>query len=89
MARKAVTNKGVPGDRPTSWSAAIDQAAVGKMDGEKDNPETLKRLIMISGGNIQDHVPLNEMTDPEAHPMEDPVQSWNASASAVSRSAIR
>ncbi len=74
----AVTNKDVPGDRPTSWSSAIDQAAVGKMDGEKDDPKAPKRLIMISGGNIQDNIPFERMTDPHKHPMEDPAQSWNA-----------
>lgn len=73
----AVTNEDVPGDRPTSWSAAMDQAAVGKMDGEKDDPTAPRRLIMISGGNIQDDATLAEMADPDARPMEDPVQAWN------------
>lgn len=73
----AITNKNVPGDRPTSWSAAMDQAAVGKMDGEKDEPMAPKRLILISGGNVQDNAGLGAMSDPTLHPMEDPVQAWN------------
>ncbi len=73
----AVTNEGVPGDRPTSWSAAMDQAAAGKMDGEKDSPTAPKCLIMISGGNIQDNAASDAISDPNVYPMEDPVQAWN------------
>jgi integrase len=31
----AVTNKDMSGERPTSWSAALDQAASGAMVGEQ------------------------------------------------------
>jgi len=74
----AVTNKDVPGDRPTSWSAAVDQAAAGKMVAEKDDPTAPRRLIMISGGNIPDDVKIDQVHDLDAHPMEDPAQAWNA-----------
>ncbi len=73
----AITNRSVPGDRPTSWSAAMDQAAAGKMNGETDDPTAPKRLIMISGGNIQDDVKADDLANPDLHPMEDPVQAWN------------
>lgn len=73
----AVTNKDVPGDRQTSWSAAMDQAAAGRMEGEKDDPTAPKRLILISGGNIDDDADAAAMRDGNDHPMEDPVQAWN------------
>lgn len=73
----AVTNKEVPGDRQTSWSAAMDQAAAGRMEGEKDDPTVPKRLILISGGNIDDDADATAMCNGTGHPMEDPVQSWN------------
>ncbi|WP_088343912.1 MULTISPECIES: S8 family peptidase [Rhodomicrobium] len=74
----AVTNKDVPGDRPTSWSAAVDQAAAGKMPGERDAENTPRRLILISGGNIGDDADYATMTAAETPAMEDPVQAWNA-----------
>ncbi len=74
----AVTNKNVPGDRPTSWSAAIDQAAAGKMPGERDDETTPRRLILISGGNIGDEADYETMTAAATPAMEDPVQAWNA-----------
>ncbi len=73
----AITNKDVPGDRQTSWSAAMDQAAAGRMEGEKDDPTVPCRLILISGGNIDDNVGAAAMCDGSQHPMEDPVQAWN------------
>lgn len=73
----AVTNKDVPGDRQTSWSAAMDQAAAGRMEGETDDPTALRRLILISGGNIDDDADAAAMRDGTEHPMEDPVQAWN------------
>lgn len=74
----AVTNKDVPGDRPTSWSAAVDQAAAGKMPGERDAESTPRRLILIAGGNIGDEADYATMTAAETPAMEDPVQAWNA-----------
>ena len=73
----AVTNKDVPGDRQTSWSAAMDQAAAGRMEGEADDPTAPQRLILISGGNIDDDADAAAMRDGTQHPMEDPVQAWN------------
>lgn len=73
----AVTNKDVPGDRQTSWSAALDQAAVGRMEGETDDPTAPRRLFLIAGGNIGDDAGAAAMRDGSQHPMEDPAQAWN------------
>ena len=73
----AVTNKDLSGDRPTSWSAAMDQAAAGIMSGEADQPDAPKRLLMISAGNIPDGAPAAEAADPAMFPIEDPAQAWN------------
>lgn len=61
------TNRG----RPSSWSAAIDQISFGD--------ETTRRLILISAGNIRDH--LSKAQYPvrnETEPIENPAQAWNA-----------
>jgi hypothetical protein len=73
----AVTNKDLSGDRPTSWSAAMDQAAAGIMSGEADQPDAPKRLLMISAGNIPDEATAAEAADPAMFPIEDPAQAWN------------
>lgn len=72
-----VTNEDLSGDRPTSWSAAIDQAAAGTMPGELDDPAAPKRLILISAGNIPDDAKAEEAADPARFPIEDPGQAWN------------
>jgi hypothetical protein len=68
-----------PPNRPSSWSAALDQIAAGSMVGDAANGvpacEAPKRLVLVASGNvsdgmIEDVVPLQ--------PIEDPAQSWNA-----------
>jgi hypothetical protein len=70
----AVTNENLSGDRPTSWSAAMDQAAASVMPGEADQPNAPKRLVVISAGNIPDDA---KAADPALFPIEDPAQTWN------------
>ena len=51
----AVTNKDVSGERPTSWSAALDQAASGAMVGDRDDINTIgpRRLSSFPGATFQ------------------------------------
>jgi len=63
-----------PGDdqwRPTLWSASIDQATSGQMDGHK-------RLMVLSAGNLRDDVGKNYPHENHVSSVEDPAQSWNA-----------
>ena len=46
----AVSNQDVSGSTPSTWSAAIDQAAAGTMIGDEDN--AARRLFLVSTGNI-------------------------------------
>jgi len=57
----AVTNDNVSGATASGWSAAIDQAAAGRMiaddDGEQENEDGAeaarpKRLLIVSAGNV-------------------------------------
>lgn len=63
--------------KPTSWSAAIDNLALGNYGVEKSSP----RLIIISAGNTSESE-IEEVDDYETavtlHSVEDPAQSWNA-----------
>ena len=72
----AVTNHDVSGATPSSWSAAIDQAAAGKMGG--DDTEAPKRLIVVAAGNIPAETDFARLDDQDFHPVEDPAQAWNA-----------
>ncbi|RYD66581.1 MAG: S8 family peptidase [Sphingomonadales bacterium] len=72
----AITHENVSGSVPSSWSAAIDQAAAGTMAG--DGEPAPKRLIVLSAGNVP---PLTEMRliGPQSdYPIENPSQAWNA-----------
>jgi hypothetical protein len=71
----AVTNKGLSGAFPTSWSAAMDQAAAGVMNGDDGNSP--RRLIMISAGNVPDEALIVDTMDLTRFPIEDPAQAWN------------
>ena len=71
----AVTNKGLSGAFPTSWSAAMDQAAAGVMRGDKASSP--RRLIMISAGNVPDEALIVDTMDLHRFPIEDPAQAWN------------
>lgn len=73
----AVTNLDVSGERPSSWSAALDQACAGNMRGDALGKQ---RLVIIAAGNIQDSSDPDAISDADEFPIEDPAQSWNALA---------
>ncbi len=63
-----------PGDdqwRPTLWSAALDQACAGALDGQR-------RLLLVSAGNLREDVGANYPTENHVSSVEDPAQAWNA-----------
>lgn len=76
----AITNKGLSGQLPTTWSAAMDRAAAGLMltDGASAAPTAPPRLIVVAGGNVPDYATPSEAADLERYPIEDPGQAWNA-----------
>jgi len=78
----AVTNDDVSGERPTSWSAAIDQICAGRMPGDEpdDRGELPMRLFFVSAGNVPDASDPDDVSDPDEFPVEDPAQAWNAIA---------
>jgi hypothetical protein len=75
----AVTNKDVSGERPTSWSAALDQAASGAMVGDREDHTKIgpHRLVVVSAGNIPDSSDPDDLSDIDEFPVEDPAQAWN------------
>jgi hypothetical protein len=76
----AVTNLDVSGERPTSWSSAIDQCCAGVMIGDEadENGEPPRRLMFVAAGNVPDHSNPDDASDLEEFPIEDPAQAWNA-----------
>ncbi|MDR6192850.1 hypothetical protein QE372_005184 [Agrobacterium pusense] len=72
----AVTNDNVSGARPSTWSAAIDQAAAGTMNGDDDDAP--KRLFVISAGNVPAEIEYARISPQDDYPTEDPSQAWNA-----------
>lgn len=73
----AITNEDISGERPTSWSGALDQICAGTMPGDpEDTPP--RRLFVVSAGNIGDPSAFDGAEDPGEFPIEDPAQSWNA-----------
>ena len=71
----AVTNEDRTGNRPTTWSAAIDQEAAGVTEvGERVPP----RLFVVSTGNAPNPIAMERMVDADALEIEDPAQAWNA-----------
>lgn len=76
----AVTNLDLSGERPTSWSAALDQICAGSMSGDvpDSHGEPPRRLFFISAGNVPDSADPDEVSDPDEFPVEDPAQAWNA-----------
>jgi len=76
----AVTNEDVSGERPTSWSAAIDQVCAGRMPGDEPaaDGELPRRLFFVSAGNVPDASDPDDVSDPDEFPIEDPSQAWNA-----------
>jgi hypothetical protein len=77
-----VTNRDVSGERPTSWSAALDQICAGVMPGDDSESELEppRRLFFVSAGNVPDASDPDEVSDADEFPIEDPAQSWNAIA---------
>lgn len=75
----AVTNMDVSGERPSSWSAALDQAASGAMVGDREDENTVgpRRLFLVSAGNIPDSSDPDGISDIDEYPVEDPAQAWN------------
>lgn len=62
---------------PSSWSAAIDDLALGKYESEEAHP----RLIILSAGNNPECVTENIGNYKDAvrlNSIEDPAQAWNA-----------
>jgi hypothetical protein len=58
--------------RPTLWSAGIDQACAGALDGNR-------RLLVVAAGNLSDDVVgKNYPEENHVSSVEDPAQSWNA-----------
>lgn len=86
----AVTNDDVSGSRPSSWSGAIDQAAVGRMVGDDfeeeateddvdaDEADRPKRLFILSAGNVTPETDFRRLRAQDDFPIEDPAQAWNA-----------
>lgn len=80
----AVSNENVSGATASSWSAAIDQAAVGRMiaddDGEEGHQDEIrpKRLFIVSAGNITPEIDFTQLRPQDEFPIEDPAQAWNA-----------
>jgi hypothetical protein len=75
----AVTNKDVSGERASSWSAALDQAASGAMVGDREDENQIgpRRLFVASAGNIPDSSDPDAISDIDEFPIEDPAQAWN------------
>jgi hypothetical protein len=90
----AVTNEDVSGATASAWSAAIDQAAVGRMigddEGEAEEVEAgaaneeaeeaprPKRLMILSAGNIVAETDCARLRPQDEFAIEDPAQAWNA-----------
>lgn len=76
----AITNENVSGATASSWSAAIDQAAVGRMiaDDTDDDAGRPKRLFVVSSGNVTPETDYRRLRDQDEFPIEDPAQAWNA-----------
>ena len=71
----AVTNDDRTGNRPTTWSAAIDQEAAGVTEAGERVP---RRLFVVSAGNAPNEITMDRIEDPDTLEIEDPAQAWNA-----------
>ncbi len=72
----AITAPGPDDGRPTAWSAAVDIAAYGD-----EGPNTRRRVIVVSAGNVKPHEHGPSYVYPDDNrntPIEDPAQAWNA-----------
>ena len=77
---------GEPG-QPTSWSAAVDALAAGRMFDVDPNglvyldeaDEEAHRLFVISAGNVpRENFGLNHLDISDTESVQDPAQAWNA-----------
>ena len=71
----AATNEDRSGERPTTWSAAIDQEAAGVTETGDPVPA---RLFVVSAGNAPNEISMERVADPDSLEIEDPAQAWNA-----------
>ncbi len=78
--------------QPTSWSAAIDALAAGRvfepssqglvyldedeLDGDEAPSE--RRLFVVSAGNVQGLLDVNHLDRSDTEPVHDPAHAWNA-----------
>ncbi|MBI6685078.1 S8 family peptidase [Pseudomonas viridiflava] len=78
----AVSNQDVSGERPTTWSSAIDQICSGSMIGDIGDSGEYgpRRLFIVSAGNIPDSSCPEDIANFYDFPIEDPAQSWNSLA---------
>jgi hypothetical protein len=78
----AVSNQDVSGERPTTWSSAIDQICSGSMIGDIGGSGEYgpRRLFIVSAGNIPDSSCPEDVANFYDFPIEDPAQSWNSLA---------
>jgi hypothetical protein len=58
---------------PTSWSSAVDQLASGA-----DSEERVRRLIVLSAGNVMPNTGYSHPDRNHLEVIEDPGQAWNA-----------
>lgn len=72
----AITNEDRSGDRASSWSACVDRAAAGWVEGDQDDRP--RRLFCVSGGNVRNAMQADRLGALEDYPIEDPAQAWNA-----------
>jgi len=72
----ATTDRSRRGDRPTRWSAAIDEIAAGVDAADGEDPP--RRLFVQSIGNIDHDNDWSNIRDVTRHPGKDPAQAWNA-----------
>ncbi|SDY88385.1 Subtilase family protein [Citreimonas salinaria] len=72
----AATNPNRNGDRPSRWSAAIDEIAAGVDAADDEEPP--RRLFVQAVGNIGHSNDWSAIKDPTRHPGQDPAQAWNA-----------
>ncbi|WP_298867377.1 S8 family peptidase [uncultured Gimesia sp.] len=66
----AVTAVGDDLWRPTLWSAHLDQACSGALDGER-------RLMVVSAGNLRNNAGKNYPEENYVSSVESPAQAWN------------
>jgi len=72
----AATDPKVRGDRPTRWSAAIDEMAAGVDAGDEEEPP--RRLFIQAVGNIGHNDTWATISESTLHAGSNPAQAWNA-----------